>query len=1013
MIHKDGAKMWSILNALVLLFLSLLKEAGCINSVGIPCNKGNYFDGTQCVSCPENTVGLTTNLYSCLRCPINSGTYGEIGIATFESCICHAGYYKLEKSNYCVSCPRNSSKYSCPGKMGEIDCMNNRHLKSGGWWFNKYSTGILIRCPNEEACLPECKGCEVGYTGPLCYSCTNEYFPIQYGTKRMCMKCPNKYLLLVAFLGMMAIVLLISYGIARISELSIKYTALSRKNSAAIAKFKNLVFYLSVSTSYGVFVKYKDVDLKTMDEFFIFYLKILKFLAPNLWLPIGAFPSKCLFRLFPMTMQSIGQNLLTDANTDLYISNSVPIIGIAILFIMFTIKHVIDVNKIYKENDTKMELNRMKIMDSSTRLEKFNEVLREQTEKSTYRFICTSQVYLTLIYSAVSWSIITSMTCINIPGYGTVQSQSYVLPCRSLNNDALVGFVYFCTMFPMINIIASFFVRKKIIRQNQLYTISSSFLFSGYKTSVLYWESIRFYFTSGIINVLNINYILARYLILFALSIYSILIFIESIISPVDTSENSESYGMDKPWWIFSTSLMSNTAISGFVLVIIPCLLCAYSYYPKFEFAIEVTIITIHAAGTLYMIQQVLVDTFFLIHQYNKHKQLYGDKEQALDTKESNEGMSLHYKHKLGDNEQNNFILGLIKSPYPDEAAAQMLYLIEQGNLFDCEAKDIGNLLYNAGFYEPQGQTLRYLIPKIKGYRSNSEIPIDNEVELLGEVRKCIMNTIRILGIESGVKNSQFRAKGARVIFSSNKFGESTRKFKNKTKIITLTINYHVPNIVLKTASDDLFKFLSDVRCSNLNENKVKIKNFKMLFPDALPMVYPDDEEFRLRIIDARMVAKEIRKERIKKLQEFKKDGIYDKLFGFNSPSRPDVKELLEMKRLNELILPPRWDPLDGRLDHEYDHARYIKIRRQFEDILPIAGTSIISSEEAERNFMKWYNEGLSVESSKRYSHTSMVGSKYFIEGDSEMKDFTFQSRNGKNMAVQNNKQVHKSYKKK
>lgn len=217
---------------------------------------------------------------------------------------------------------------------------------------------------------------------------------------------------------------------------------------------------------------------------------------------------------------------------------------------------------------------------------------------------------------------------------------------------------------------------------------------------------------------------------------------------------------------------------------------------------------------------------------------------------------------------------------------------------------------------------------------------------------------------------------------------------------------------MLKTASDDLFKFLSDIRCANLNENKVQTKNFKLLFPDALPMVYPDDEEFRLRIIDARMVAKEIRKERKKKLQEFKNDGIYDKVFGFNVAARPDVKELLEMKRLNELILPPKWDPLDGRLDHEFDHARYIKIRKQFEDILPIAGTSIISSEEAEKNFMKWYNEGLSIESSKRYSHTSMVGSKYIIEGDSDIKDFTFQSRNGRNMTVQNNRHNQTSRKK-
>ncbi|POM84036.1 putative integral membrane protein [Cryptosporidium meleagridis] len=974
---------FSLINqALFLVFFSGIIKF--INSSDTPCKKGNYFDGNQCTPCPENTVGLTTNLYSCVNCPINSSTYGDTGLHSLDSCICAAGFFKLEATNNCISCPINSQKYFCPGKFDANYCMTNEKLKNGGWWFSDNYAGIVIKCPHEEACLPECKGCKEGYTGPLCNTCTSEYFPLEYGLNKSCIECPNQHLLLVAFIGMIMLVLLISYGIARVSELSIKYTALSRRNSAVIAKFKNLLFFISISTSYGIFVKFKDSEFQNMDEFFIHYLKIIKLLSPNLWLPLGIFPSKCMFKLFPIIMQSVGQANLTDANADLFIANSVPILGIAILFITFTIKHIIDVSKIYKENDTKTELNRMKIMDSSARLEKFNKILKDQTEKSTYRFICTSQVFLTLIYSTVSWSIIVSMTCTNIPGFGTVQSQCYLLPCKTLNSDALIGYIYYCTMFPLINIISGIAIRKKIIRQNQLYTISSSFLFSGYKISVLYWESVRFYIITGVINILNLNYVFARYLILFVLSIYSILIFFESIISPVDDSDSSKKNGMDKPWWIFSTSLNVNTIISGFTLIIIPCLLCFYSYYPKHEFVIEIAIMTFHIGTAFFMIQQVFVDTFFLIHQYNKHKQLYGDKEQILDAKESNDGLSLYYKHKLGDNEQTNFILGLLKSPFPEEAAAQMLYLIEQGNIFDCEAKDIGKTLYSAGFYEPQGQTLKYLIPKIKGYRSSSEIPVENETELLGEVRKCVMNTIRILGIESAVKNSQFRAKGARVIFSSQQFGEST---------------------LLKTASDDLFKFLSDIRCSNSKENKVQTKNFKLIFPDALPMVYPDDEEFRLRIIDARMVAKEIRRERNKKLKEFNNDGIYDKVFGFNIPVRPDVKELLEMKRLNELILPPRWDPLDGRLDHEFDHARYIKIRKQFEDILPIAGTSIISSEEVERNFMKWYNEGLSIESSKRYDHTSMVGSKYIIDGESEVKDFTFQSTNGKNMSVQNNRQ--------
>ncbi|KAF7457552.1 putative integral membrane protein [Cryptosporidium felis] len=973
---------------LILVFFvgsSLLILENKVESATLACDKGSYYDGNSCKPCPENTVGLTSNLSSCTKCPINSGTFGKVGADNLDDCICNEGFYQFEQTSGCVTCPRNNNEYICPGKMDSEFCKTNENLKNGGWWINSFSSGIMIKCPTESSCLPECKGCSEGHIGPMCNTCKENYFPFEFGLEKKCFECPNAYLVLFCFFGMFTIILMVSYGISRVNELSFKYKILSGRSSAVVAKFKNMTFFLAVSTSYGELIKFKDKDFKNMDDFFLTYLKVLKWLAPNLWLPIGAFPSKCIFKLFPITINSIGKYNLTDSNSDLLVVVSAPIIGVAFLFILFTIKHIVDVNKIYKTNDTQMEHNRMRVMDSSVRLEKFHEVLRAQTEKSTYRFISTSQVFLTLIYSPTCWSIIKSMSCINIPGYGLVQEESFILPCKSLSRDAIFGFVYYCTIFPLINIISAIFIRKKIIRQNQLYTISSGFLFSGYRITVLFWESIRFYVVSGIINVLSLKYVLARSLILFVLSIYSLLVFVESIISPIDNNDSSEKYGMEKPWWIFSTSLFVNTLITGFTLIAILVLLCIYSYVQKKEFVFEIIIIVIHGLTVLFLLQQTVFDTVFLIHQYNKHKQLYGSKEQILDTKESNEGISLYYRHKLGDNEQANFMLGLLKSAFPDDAAAQMLYLIEQGNLFDCEAKEVGKLLFVAGFYEPQGQTLRYLIPKIKSYRSNSDIPVENEIELLGEVRKCLMNTIRILGIESGVKNAQFRAKGARVIFSSQQFGEST---------------------LFKTTSDDLLRFLSDIRYSDLAENKTQQKNFKLIFPDALPMVYPDDEEFRLRIIDARMIAKEIRKERMRKLREIKGDGIYDKIFGFNIPVRPDVKELLEMKRLNELILPPRWDPLDGRLDHEYDHARYIKVRRQFEDILPIAGTSIISPEEIERNFMKWYNEGLSIESSKRYGHTSMVGSKYILEGDSEIRDITLQSRNGKNMSVVNNRQT-------
>ncbi|KAH8739203.1 protein with a signal peptide [Cryptosporidium ryanae] len=960
------------------------------SSSGVPCNSGSYTSSSgTCELCPVDTTAATSNLSGCKKCPIFSSTFGELGVYSDSDCFCVEGYYRFEGTTNCVKCPQENDIYICPGKISENYCENNERTSSGGWWMSSPESGIIIRCPNKDSCLSDCTSCKKGYIGPLCNTCSDDHYPIENGYSRICEECPNKYLLLCIFISIIILVLLISYSISRISELSCKYTLISGKKSTVIAKFKIFIFYLSISTTYGMFIYYSDKDLTNMHEFFTIYLKILQFLAANLWLPVGMFPIKCLLKLFPITMSSIGDVNITDVKADLMILSITPIFGVLLLFIVFTTKHIIDVARIYSENERINHDTRMNNVDLSIRVEKFHEILRSQTEKSTYRFITNCQVFLTLIYTPITWTIVNSMICRTIPGYGSVQYQSYILPCNTLNGIALFCYLYYVFFYPFINFISYFFIKNKIIRKSKLYLISSGFLFSGYRLPFLFWESFRFYIITAIIQIMNFSFMTARHLTLFLISVYSIIMLVESVIFPIENSDNDENFRMDKPWWIFSVDLFSVTMISAFSLVLILCLFCIFAHYPNYSFVIEILIIIIHVLAVLFLIQQIFVDCCLLVHRYNEHKQLYGVKEKILDTTESKDGISLYYKHKLGENEQNNLLMGLLKSPFPDEAASQMLYIIEQGDIFDCEAKDVGKLLFNAGFYEPQGQTLRYLIPKIKSYRSNSDIPVDTEIELLAEVRKAMMNTIRILGIEAAVKNAQFRAKGARVIFSSQQFGEST---------------------LLKTASDDLCMFLSDIRYSNISENRLLQKNFRRIFPDALPMVYPDDEEFRLRIIDARVIAKDIRKERNKKMNELKSNNMYDKVFGFNIPIRPDVKELLDMKRLNELILPPRWDPLDGRLDHEYDHERYIKVRRQFEDILPIAGTSIISTEEVEKNFMKWYNEGLSIESSKRYDNTSMVGSKYSIGGSTEIHDFPIQNRNGKNfMIVNNNNRTNKN----
>ncbi|KAH7649333.1 extracellular membrane associated with a signal peptide [Cryptosporidium bovis] len=746
---------------------------------GTPCNAGSYTSSSgTCELCPVDTIAITSNLSGCNKCPIFSSTFGKVGVSSYAGCYCIEGYYRFEGTTNCIKCPEEENSYICPGKIDENYCENNVKTAEGGWWMSSQESGIIIRCPNKNSCLPDCTSCKKGYIGPLCNTCSDDHYPIENGYSRICEECPNKYLLLCIFIGIIILILLITYCISRISELSCKYTLISGKKSSVIAKFKILIFYLSISTTYGMFIYYYDKDLKNMDEFFTIYLKILQFMSTNLWLPVGMFPIKCLLKLFPITLSSIGDVNITDIKADLMILSIMPILGVLLLFIIFTIKHIIDVARIYNENERINHDTRMNNIDLSIRVEKFHEMLRDQTEKSTYRFITNCQVFLTLIYTPVTWSIVSSMACRTIPGYGSVQHQSYILPCNTLNEIALFCYIYYVFFFPLINIIAYFFIKKRIIRRDKLYLISSGFLFSGYRLPFLFWESFRFYIITSIIQIVNFNFMTARNLTLFLLSVYSIIMLIESVIFPTENVDSDENFKMDKPWWIFSIDIFSTTVIPTLSLVSIICLFCVLTHYPNYGFTIEVSIIIIHLITVLFLVQQMFVDCCLLIHRYNEHKQLYGVKEQLLDTTESKDGISLYYKHKLGENEQNNLLMGLLKSPFPDEAASQMLYIIEQGDIFDCEAKDVGKLLFSAGFFEPQGQTLRYLIPKIKGYRSNSDIPVDTETELLAEVRKAMMNNIRILGIETAVKNSQFRAKGARVIFSSQQFGESTCKFK-------------------------------------------------------------------------------------------------------------------------------------------------------------------------------------------------------------------------------------------
>ncbi|OII72842.1 hypothetical protein cand_010080 [Cryptosporidium andersoni] len=965
-------------------WLSIATESQS-SSMHSGCNFGYYQDTSgNCINCPENTYAPASNLQECLPCPKYSGTANETGSNTISDCLCDAGYYRLEETNICVRCPSDKSRYICPGPYIKNYC-ETQYIANEGWWTQSALSGIYQKCPIKTACKDKCAGCTTGYTGPLCNTCDFNYFKFHFGLDGLCIKCPNSGEIIAILILIYAILLTICYGFARLTELSAKYTILSRKYSGVIPKLRLLLFFLATSTSL-CFIYYTMIsDKLSMPNFFILYLGIMILLAQNIWFPISLFPSKCITHLIPSEVLSINEVGTTDAKSNLTLAIVIPIMGITLLFIFFTFKHIIDIARIYKKSNCQVDLQSGEFIDSSIRLDNFNKALKHQMVKTTYRFISSSQIFLYLIYSPITWVFLKSLKCINIPSYGNVTEEDYVLSCGALKNSSTAGLTYFTIFFPLINIINGIIFRRKIIHREELYYISNEFLFSGYHPVVQFWESIRLYVLFGTIGIMNLTYSTSHDLLVFCLTILACVTFIETLIPPINNKDSVAPYAITKPWWVLSLSALTVSRFVTFSLVISLCLFGIYGYFPKAGFIISIAIIVLELMTIIFLLYQVSIDLILLAYKYRKYKRTYGENEQLIDTVEK-DGFLLYYQHNLGEEEQDFFISGLLRSPFPDEAAAQMIYLVEHGNLFDSDTKEVGRCLFSAGFFEPQGQTLRFLIPRIKYYRDNPDIPVNSEVELLDEVRKVLMNAVKKLGIEVYVKDSQYRAKGARIAFSTQQIG---------------------PSVLLQTTSDYLYNFLSKSRISNMLEVKLRQSQFRLLFPDAIPMVYPDDEEFRLRIIDARRIARQIYSERREREAVLKSENLYDKYFGFHSPIPPDNKEILAIRKLNELIAPPRWDPLDGRLDHEFDYDRYCKIKRQFEDILSLNNENLNDIDTKEKN-SRFYNNQYNFLTSRRYNAAYMVGDKYIINGDSEVHDIIYQSNNNKSIALRNSIPVKK-----
>eukprot|EP00960_Hanusia_phi_P062515 765174-Hanusia_phi.AAC.1 len=123
------------------------------------CSKNGYWDGTQCTSCPANTIS-------------------PVGLNSVSDCICKKGYYYTGTS--CVECPYNTYKDRDGNDLSCTACPSTPAL-------------ALLSEPGSTS-LNDC-GCILGYTkdGDDCSPCPERTYKDKFGNQS-CTPCkPNSY----------------------------------------------------------------------------------------------------------------------------------------------------------------------------------------------------------------------------------------------------------------------------------------------------------------------------------------------------------------------------------------------------------------------------------------------------------------------------------------------------------------------------------------------------------------------------------------------------------------------------------------------------------------------------------------------------------------------------------------------------------------------------------------------------------------------------------------------------
>jgi hypothetical protein len=150
-------------------------------AAAVPCPAGRQPDaaGERCDPCPPGQTNR--GMAICTPCGAN-----QVPTADATSCICTFGHYnssKFDKQKLtCISqdfskpAGRASAQCEpCGGNQACVVCDDDMKTLPGWQALGVATQWSILKCPLDDACLGEDRGCSDGYTGPLCAVCSTGY----------------------------------------------------------------------------------------------------------------------------------------------------------------------------------------------------------------------------------------------------------------------------------------------------------------------------------------------------------------------------------------------------------------------------------------------------------------------------------------------------------------------------------------------------------------------------------------------------------------------------------------------------------------------------------------------------------------------------------------------------------------------------------------------------------------------------------------------------------------------